>query len=82
MWQGKLGITKGRIPRDDEHKLNQPPMYKDWKTINNGNRCHPGCRLNLLFHNKSAGEGTFLVKSIVHYSDELNHKIGLKLSRK
>ena len=40
-----------------------------------------GCRLNLLFHDKSAGEGTFLVKSIVQCSDKLNYKIGLKLSR-
>ena len=46
------------------------------------NRRRPGCRLNLLFHNKSAGEVISLVKSIVQCSDELNHKIGLKLSRK
>ena len=64
-------------------------MYKDWsagntelQALTNENRRRPGCRLNLLIHNKSAGEVTFLVKSIVQCSDELNHKIGFKLSRK
>ena len=42
---------------------------------------HPGCRLNLLFHNKSAGEVILLVKCIVQCSNELNHKIALKLAK-
>ena len=39
-------------------------------------------RLNLLFHNWSAGEMTLLVKGIVQCSDELNDMIALKWSRK
>ena len=41
----------------------------------------PGCRVNLLFHNKSAGEVTFFVKSIVQCSNKLKHKIAVKLSK-
>ena len=40
---------------------------------------HPGCRLNLTFSIYSAGEVTFMVKSIVQCTDELDHKIDFKL---
>ena len=43
---------------------------------------HSGCRLDLLFYDKSAGEVAFLIKSIVLCTDESNHKIALKFSQK
>ena len=75
-------VSKAGIPRDDENKSNQPPIYQDKSAGNtdlqappNGYWCHPGCRLDLLFYNKSAGEVTFLVKSIVQCTDEIDHEI-------
>ena len=81
-------VTKAGIPRDDENKSNRPPMYEyksagntDLKAPINGYWRRSDCRLELLFHHWSAGELISLVKSIVLYTDEINQKIALKLSK-